>query len=153
MTGLLLTTLFLPLVVAILLLVGRRTFSRGLARSFALLGSLATLVVSLALVNQYVQLPADAAPRSPVQPRFSHAYHWLSYGNASQDPTDQPPLQFDFLLGVDGISLSLIVLTTLLTVSSVLISWEASRATYRGLPTSCRAAASGRRRPKPARRQ
>ena len=72
MTGLLLTTLFLPLAVAILLLVGRRTFSREAAGSFALLGSLATLVVSLALANQYVQLPADAAPRSPVQPRFSH---------------------------------------------------------------------------------
>ena len=55
MTGLLLTTLFLPLVVALLLLVGRRTFSRGLARSFALFGTLATLVVSLALANQYVQ--------------------------------------------------------------------------------------------------
>jgi NADH-quinone oxidoreductase subunit M len=125
MTGLLLTTLFLPLVVALLLLVGRRTFSRGLARSFALFGTLATLVVSLALANQYVQLPADAAPRSPVQPRFSHAYHWLSYGPTSQDAADQPPLHFDFLLGIDGISLSLILLTTLLTVSCVLISWEA----------------------------
>src|SRR5258705_1556512 len=125
MTGLLLTTLILPLVVAILLLVGRRTFSRGAGRSFALLGSVGTLVVSLALANQYVQLPADAAPRSPVQPRYSQAFHWLSYGNASQDVADQPPLQFDFLLGVDGISLSLIVLTTLLTVSCVLISWEA----------------------------
>src|SRR3954452_3654317 len=100
MTGLLLTTLLLPLVVALLLLVGRRTFSRGLARSFALFGTLATLVVSLALANQYVQLPADAAPRSPVQPRFSHAFHWLSYGAKSQDAADRPPLQFDFLLGV-----------------------------------------------------
>ena len=45
MTGLLLTTLILPLAVALLLLVGRRTFSRGGARSFALLGSLATLGV------------------------------------------------------------------------------------------------------------
>src|SRR3954453_23769906 len=125
MTGLILTTLFLPLAVAILLLVGRRMFSRETARNVAILASLATLVVSLVLANQYVQLPADAAPRSPVQPRFSHAYHWLSYGAKSQDAADQPPLQFDFLLGIDGISLSLILLTTLLTVSCVLISWEA----------------------------
>src|SRR4029078_6368296 len=112
MTGLLLTTLLLPLVVALLLLVGRRTFTRGLARSFALLGSVATLVVSLALANQYVQLPADAAPRSPVPPRFSHSDHWLVYGDDSfADAGDQPHLQFDFLLGIDGISLSLIVLT------------------------------------------
>jgi NADH-quinone oxidoreductase subunit M len=36
-------------------------------------------------------------------------------------------LQFDFLLGIDGISLALIVLTTVLTVSCVLISWESIR--------------------------
>jgi NADH-quinone oxidoreductase subunit M len=125
MNGLLLTTLFLPLTVAILLLVGRRMFSREAARQIALVATLATLVVSLGLAKQYVQLPADAAPRSPVQPRYSQAYHWLSYGNAFADAGDQPHLQFDFLLGIDGISLSLIVLTTLLTLSCVLISWEA----------------------------
>jgi NADH-quinone oxidoreductase subunit M len=127
MTGLLLTTLFFPLAGAILLLVGPRIFSREAARNFALIASLATLVVSLALAKQYVQLPADAAPRSPVQPRYSQAFHWLSYGTASQNADNQPHLQFDFLLGVDGISLSLIVLTTVLTVSCVLISWEAIR--------------------------
>src|SRR3954467_8673273 len=120
MTGLLLTTLFLPLAGAILLLLGRRMLSREAARNFALLASLATLVVSLALAKQYVQLPADAAPRSPVQPRYSQAYHWLSYGDVSESVADSSHLQFDFLLGVDGISLSLIVLTTLLTVSCVL---------------------------------
>ncbi len=125
MTGLLLTTLFLPLAVAILLLVGRRVFSREAAQNVALLASLATLVVSLALANQYVQLPADATPRSPVQPRYSQAFHWLSYGDVTEEAAGQPHMQFDFLLGIDGISLSLIVLTTLLTVSCVLISWEA----------------------------
>src|SRR2546423_6063858 len=125
MTELLLTTLLLPLLAALLLLVGWRTISRAAARGFALFASIATLVVSLALANQYVQLPADAAPRSPVQPRYSQAYHWLSYGDAPEERADQSHLQFDFLLGVDGISLSLIVLTTLLTVSCVLISWEA----------------------------
>src|SRR3954466_3738396 len=113
MTGLILTTLFLPLAVAILLLVGRRMFSRETARNVAILASLATLVVSLVLANQYVQLPADAAPQSPVQPRYSQAFHWLSYGNANEDAAGQPHVQFDFLLGIDGISLSLIVLTTL----------------------------------------
>jgi NADH-quinone oxidoreductase subunit M len=125
MTGLILTTLLLPLAVAILLLMGRRVFSRGAARKMALVTTLATLVVSLALANEYVHLPADAAPRSPVQPKFSQAFHWLSYADSFDDAGDQPQLQFDFLLGVDGISLSLIVLTTLLTVSCVLISWEA----------------------------
>jgi NADH-quinone oxidoreductase subunit M len=125
MTELILTTLLLPLLTALLLLVGSRTISRGAARGFALLAAIATLVVSLALANQYVQLPADAAPRSPVQPRYSMAYNWLTYGDHVPDAGDQPNLHFDFLLGIDGVSLSLIVLTTLLTVSCVLISWEA----------------------------
>src|SRR5262245_59581096 len=127
MTGLLLTTLLLPLAVALLLLVGRAVFSQSAARKLALVGTLATLVFSLMLASEYMKIPADAAPRSAVQPRFTHALHWLSYSDASQNVAGQPRLQFDFLLGLDGISVSLIVLTTLLTVSCVLISWEAIR--------------------------
>ena len=46
-------------------------------------------------------------------------------------------LQFDFLLGLDGISLSLIVLTTLLTVSCVLISWESISDRAAGFYAAC----------------
>ncbi len=125
MIVLLLTTLLMPLAVAVLLLLGRRTFSRGAARSFALLGALATLFVSLVLASQFVKLPAEAGPRSPVQPRVSHAFHWMSYSEGTPDASNQPRMQLQFLLGLDGISLSMIVLTTLLTVSCVLISWNA----------------------------
>ena len=62
---------------------------------------------------------------SPVEPRFSVTYHWFTYGAAADESNGHTPLKFDFLFGIDGISLSLIVLTTLLTVSCVLISWEA----------------------------
>jgi NADH-quinone oxidoreductase subunit M len=125
MTGLLLTTLLLPLAVAILLLVGRAVFSQSVARNLALVAALVTLVFSLMLASEYMKIPPDAAPRSGVQPRFVKTFHWMSYGDASPDVAGQPQLQFDFLLGLDGVSVSLIVLTTLLTMSCVLVSWEA----------------------------
>jgi NADH-quinone oxidoreductase subunit M len=125
MKTLLLSTLILPLATAFVLLVCRGVFSREAARKFALLASLATLVVSLALANKFGQLPMETGPRTPVQPRYSTTYHWIAYGDLND--SGQAQLHFDFLLGIDGISLTLIVLTTLLTVSCVLISWESIR--------------------------
>jgi NADH-quinone oxidoreductase subunit M len=127
MNGLLLTTLFLPLAVSIVLLIGRRGFSTEAARWLALVATLATLLVSISLAHRFTQLPIEAGPRWPVQPRHSVTYHWLSYGNGSTNAASEPQLQFDFMFGIDGISLLLILLTTLLTVSCVLISWEAIR--------------------------
>ena len=54
-------------------------------------------------------------------------YHWFTYANASAERGGRPAAAIRFLLGLDGISLALIVLTTLLTVSCVLISWESIR--------------------------
>ncbi len=127
MNGLILTTLILPLAAALILLIGRAAFSREAARRIALIAAGATLVLSLALANKYVQLPTDVGPRAAVQPRFLIPYHWLAYGYGDEGATGGPQLQFKFLLGIDSISLLLIVLTTLLTVSSVLISWETIR--------------------------
>jgi NADH-quinone oxidoreductase subunit M len=112
---------------ALVLLVGRRLFSAESARRFALLATLVTLNLSVALANQFVQIPREFGWRPPVQPASSVAYNWLSYGDASPEQPKQPQLSFDFLLGVDGISLTLIVLTTVLTFSCVLISWESIR--------------------------
>src|SRR5437870_444711 len=110
MNALLISTLMLPLAGAIVLLIGRGMFSREAARQIGLLVSIGTLVASLALANRFVQLPADVGPRSPVQPRYSTSYHWLTYADASESVPGRPRLQFDFLLGLDGISLSLILL-------------------------------------------
>src|SRR5438105_1020904 len=115
MNGLLLSTLILPLAAAIILLVGRGAFSQNSARQFGLVASLVTLVLSVALANKFFDLPADAGSRSPVEPRYSIAYHWLEYGDASESAPGRPRLQFDFLVGIDSISLVLILLTTLLT--------------------------------------
>jgi NADH-quinone oxidoreductase subunit M len=127
MNALLLSMLFVPLLAAFILLVGRDAFSQQAARRFALIASVLTLFLSLAFANEYLQLPAKEGPRmSPVEPRYSVAYHWFSYGG-TDNTAAHTPLQFDFLFGFDGISLSLVLLTTLLTVSGVLISWESIR--------------------------
>jgi NADH-quinone oxidoreductase subunit M len=127
MPGLLITTLMLPLAGAILLLVGREIFSREAARQFALVATCATLLASLLLANKFLQIPADAGPQSPVHPRFIANYHWLTYGDSNQRIAGGQHLQFDLMIGLDGISLSLILLTAVLTVSCVLISWESIR--------------------------
>ena len=53
---------------------------------------------------------------------------WRIIGSRMATQQRVPPVtrrsQFDFLFGIDGISLALMLLTTLLTVSCVLISWE-----------------------------
>src|SRR3954468_23932267 len=112
MNGLLLSTLIIPLAAALVLLVFRGMFSQSGARQFALVASLAALFVAIALANAFLQLPAESGPRAPVQPRYSTTYHWLTYGDDAQSAPGQPHLQFDFIVGLDGISLVLILLTT-----------------------------------------
>jgi NADH-quinone oxidoreductase subunit M len=124
MNALLLATLFVPLAAALLLLAGRGMFSREGARFFALLASVVTLFLSLVLASQFLKLPAPGPRLSPVEPRFSATYHWFTYAAAADQSTGQTPLKFDFQFGLDSISLALVLLTTLLTVSGVLISWE-----------------------------
>ena len=131
MNGLLLTTLiipFIPLATALVLLVARGVLGQDAARKLGLGASVAALVASLLLGYQFLQLPAASAARtSPVEPRHSMAYPWFSYADASSEAAGGESLRFDFLFGLDGISLTLIVLTTLLTVSCVLISWQSIR--------------------------
>jgi NADH-quinone oxidoreductase subunit M len=128
MNALLLSMLFVPLVAALILMMGRGLFSQGGARRFALITSVVTLLLSLAFANEYLQLPAKTGPRmSPIEPGYSVAYHWFTYQKAVSDQAAPAALQFEFLFGFDGISLALVLLTTVLTVSGVLISWESIR--------------------------
>lgn len=127
MNASLLSMLFVPLVAAFVLLAGRGLFSQSGARRFALVASVATLLLSLSFANDFLKLPVPIQRMSPVEPRFSVAYHWFTYGTEAKEAKDQSPLKFEFLFGADGITLTLILLTTLLTVSGVLISWESIR--------------------------
>jgi NADH-quinone oxidoreductase subunit M len=128
MTASLLTVMLVPLAAALLLLLGRRGIGQWAARQFALLASIATLAASLFLAYQFVQLPAYQGFRpSPVEPRYTVMHEWFAYGDGAANPDGDAPLQFNLLLGLDGISVALILLTTMLTVSCVLISWESIR--------------------------
>jgi NADH-quinone oxidoreductase subunit M len=121
-------SILMPLGAALVLLGARGAASREFARAFALAASLAALVSTLVLAYQVVQLPSPTGQRnSPVEPRYVTAYPWFSYAGSASEAADPRPLHFDFLLGVDGISLLLIVLTAVLTVPCVLISWESIR--------------------------
>jgi NADH-quinone oxidoreductase subunit M len=130
------TLIALPLVAAVLVTLFR---SSGVdtARSVALFGTIITLMGSLALSGAYYRFITDvtaldaatfAEPPSkaqPIQPRIELRKPWL---DLTQTSTGQPaarPLKLEFFLGVDGISVSLILLTAILCVSCVLISWNA----------------------------
>lgn len=119
--------LFLPLLVAVLLMLFRGSAGPAVPRWIALMGSLATLIVSLVAAAQFRDLPTLGADRGSVQPRVEARYEWLTvnrHENAAAKTPQASHLSFQFYLGVDGISLSMILLTTVLTVSSILISWE-----------------------------
>jgi NADH-quinone oxidoreductase subunit M len=126
----LLLSLAIPGAAAGLLMVFRHSMVGGTARWIALAASLATLCAALGMIHEFaaLPLPADnAAASSPIQPRYEVRYHWFSVPASGVAGTGNQGFKMEFRLGLDGISLALIVLTTLLTVSCVLISWESIR--------------------------
>jgi NADH-quinone oxidoreductase subunit M len=132
MNVLLLLSLAIPGAAAGLLMVFRNSMVGRTSRWIALAAALATLVVSLGLVHEFSLLPVPvaAAPgvvSSPVQPRYEVHYHWLTVHSTRGAGGGGQDMQMEFHFGLDGISLALVVLTTLLTVSCVLISWESIR--------------------------
>jgi len=131
MIALLILTIAIPaLTAALLMLMGSSVIGRS-ARWIALAGAIAALATSLVVLNEYRHLEfAPAAGGrvvgdSPVQPGVSIRHDWFTLGQSSG--TVSQPVRLQFHLGLDGISVALIALTTLLTVSCVLISWESIR--------------------------
>jgi NADH-quinone oxidoreductase subunit M len=107
-SSLLTITVFLPLLGSMALFF-MPMWSYRTARVVALATSLATLALSLVLVAGF-----DANPTT-VGPQFVSSQPWLSFGGSS----------IDFSLGLDGISLCLFVLSTVLVVPAIFSSWEA----------------------------
>jgi NADH-quinone oxidoreductase subunit M len=128
MIQLLFLILLIPLGAGGLLLLFAGVSQQRTARWIALGGSLAPLAISLALAGDYRNSQAahaaaatesgDIVASSPVQPRVEFRRPWLTIGDDT--------LEFHF--GLDGVSVALILLTTLLTVACVLISWDSIRA-------------------------
>jgi len=121
MPSLLLVMIFLPALgaAALLLLDPKATATR--ARWVALMATVATFFVSWGVAAQFMALPAVASDdRGPIQPQLVLRQTWL---DLSQAGPHSPGVKMEFYLGLDGISLALVMLTTILTVSSVLVSW------------------------------
>jgi len=124
MVILLFICLALPLLTAFALMLFRSSLTASSARWVALGGALATLFVSFQLANGYVQLPKTTRWGTPIQPQVQFHHSWLTLNSGAPG---SHPLQLELYFGLDGVSVVLIVLTTLLTLSSVLISWEVIR--------------------------
>lgn len=97
-------TLFLPLIGFFVLLFVPKD-RPGASRMIALVVSLVTFVLSLGLIGPYWF-------RSPQGFQFEQNLPWITY----------PPIRYH--VGLDGLSLWLVILTTLLTPICVLVSWK-----------------------------
>ena len=123
MPSLLVVMIFLPAVAAAMLLLLDPKATAQRARWVALLATVATFLVSWAVAAQFLALPAvPSVDRGPVHPQMVQRHTWL---DISQAGPQSPGVKMEFFLGLDGISLAMVVLTTILTISSVLVSWTA----------------------------
>ncbi len=123
MIWLIVAMLTIPTATAALLLLLDPQATPVRARWAALLGALATFFVSVAIAVQFADLPQISEPfDGPIQPRVEYRHNWLTLGSFN-DGSVTRPIRLEFHLGLDGISLLMILLTTLLTVTGVMISW------------------------------
>ncbi|OFX13973.1 MAG: oxidoreductase [Armatimonadetes bacterium RBG_19FT_COMBO_69_19] len=93
---------FLPLAGGLLILLLPKT-NHALMKNVALLASAASFLLSLVLIGMY-QIGGGM--------QFQEVYRWI------------PGIAINYHLGVDGLSLPLLVLTTLLSLLSVVYSWR-----------------------------
>ncbi len=127
--------ILIPFVFSMVLLFGR-ALGGNAARWIALMGTLVTLLGCLALSGAYYRFisegPAPVVTNAqgqpvdmPVNPRINWRYNWLNLSGPTSTSNINHSTRLEFHLGVDGVSVSLILLTGILFVSCVLISWEA----------------------------
>jgi NADH-quinone oxidoreductase subunit M len=95
--------IFLPVVGAALILMINRTNEKAIKMA-ALLFSIASFLLSLPLFTNF--------DKTTHLMQFSERYEWIPY------------LNMNYHLGVDGISVLFVLLSTLVTILCVLISWE-----------------------------
>ena len=107
MNRLLTLTTFLPLAGVIVILVGGRAIRDDVARAVALLATLATFLVSLVAFGKF-----DA---SVAGFQLLEEAEWV------------PSIGLGYLLGVDGVSIWLVLLSTFLFPIAVLASWPVTR--------------------------
>ncbi|MFT3908862.1 MAG: NADH-quinone oxidoreductase subunit M [Ferruginibacter sp.] len=103
--------ILLPLLTAVLVLLARNATQ---VKMVALLGSAAQLILSVFLFIAYRK---EVAAGNNAQMLFEKQYQWFPSWNIS------------FHLGVDGISIAMILLTAFVVVAGVLVSWNVAKMT------------------------
>jgi NADH-quinone oxidoreductase subunit M len=98
------TVIFLPVLGAILILLNRRSWET-LTKWIALGTSIATFLLSVPLFTNF--------DKSTHKMQFVERHSWI------------PDWNINYFIGVDGISVLFILLSTLIAILCVLISWEA----------------------------
>lgn len=120
MPSLLVILIFLPAVAAAMLLLLDAKAPPIRARWTALLATIATFLLSLGVASQFFAIDRSQPASGPVHPVMQQTHSWLTLVPAS---ADSPGISLEFSLGLDGISLALVLLTTLLSISAVMVSW------------------------------
>ena len=102
-TGILSLIVFLPLAGVLLILLLPRA-EGGRSRQVALVVTLATLALAIITAIRFDTSISD--------PQFVEQYQWIPFINV------------EYFLGVDGLSMPMVVLTALLSVAAILASWK-----------------------------
>lgn len=95
-------TTFLPLAGALIILLLKNA---GLIRWISLITAIATFTVSLPIYEHF--------DKTTYKMQFVESHKWI------------PSLNINYTVGVDGISILFVILTTLLSILCVLVSWKA----------------------------
>lgn len=95
-------TTFLPLTGALIILLLKNA---GLIRWVSLITTIATFTVSLPIYEHF--------DKTTYKMQFVESHKWI------------PSLNINYTVGVDGISILFVILTTLLSILCVLVSWKA----------------------------
>ncbi len=95
--------IFLPMLGSLLILITRRSWEL-LAKSIALITSIATFLLSIPLFTEF--------DKTTHRMQFAERHSWI------------PNWHINYFIGVDGISILLVLLSTLTAILCVLISWE-----------------------------
>ena len=112
MPSLFVVMIFMPAAAAALLLLLDAKAPPVRARWTALLATLVTCLMSLAVVSQFLALPVThPSQRGPVHPRMEVRQVWLDLAQAGPS---SPAVKLEFYLGLDVISLAMVLLTTML---------------------------------------
>jgi NADH-quinone oxidoreductase subunit M len=133
MQNVLVWMLIIPTVAAIIVALLGRENAAGI-RWVSLGATLITLGLAIGLAisfsseklqtTQVTHVPRSEEKTQTFQPKMAVTWDVLSLGQSSSRPASKPPA-IQFYIGCDGLNIWLVVLTAVLMVSGVLVSWTA----------------------------